>query len=87
MAQEITAAEYSEEVGGPVWASLFPNRVVVSFHYTDDARWDAIVAWVEDAAVAGRFAFSSLIQAGENERVEFWFTDPNAAFSFRMRWC
>lgn len=87
MAREIEGFEYSEEIGGPVWASLLPNAVEIKVAYDDEEQWRAILAWVEDDGVPGRFAFSENAQHGGWDYIEFWFTDPNAAFAFKMRWC
>ncbi len=87
MAREIAGQEYREEMGGPVWSALLRNQVEITIHYDEDARWAEILEWVEGDSIAGRYAFSEHKRVQGIEHILFWFTDPDSAFAFRMRWC
>jgi hypothetical protein len=41
------------------------------------------VEWCQDVDRPGLFSYSQIGPMGSL----FWFTDPNTAFEFRMRWC
>jgi hypothetical protein len=58
------------------------NRPLFFADYVGFKNWlEARVAWLSDSDRPGKFSVAS-----ELNTAHFWFSDPNVAFEFKMRW-
>lgn len=71
-------------------SKMFVHKVVVFTQDEMDHEWDDMMTWCESDDIAGQFSWETdyehALRNSENHRITFVFSDPNAAFAFKMRW-
>lgn len=78
MAEENCEVEVNPEANGV-------SQVKLRIGNQDDQRWSEIISFCIAPEAPGEFSFDMLDQHSHYDVIMFFFTDPNVAFEFKMR--